>query len=462
MEDVQLVEPSSAEEGAGILSSGAFNILRILWVHRCGIAKTVAAGVLLSAVLAFRLPTMYTSITTLMPPESSSPNSNLMSLLSSAGPTASLGGAMLGAKSSGAVFVGLLRSRTVQNDLVGRFDLLHYYNVQLVEDASRNLAADTNVQEDQKSGIITVSVSARDPQLASRIARGYVEELDRAVTSNSTSAARRERTFLEGRLTEIKHDLDDSARALSQFSATSRTIDLPSQGKAMVEAGLKLQSELAVARSEWAGLRQTYSDDNVRVRTASARVEELQRQLDKITGPTGKTGSTADANGTDYPSLERLPALGLTYADLDRKVLVEEALWGALTKQYEAAKVQEAKEIPTVRVLDAANVPQHKSSPVRSAIVILGAMASFLMACVTALLHEAWENLAAGDERKELINEIAASARASLKGIWNLPGIIRACAGRLRRPKSESAAPTMSSPACLQADSRSARMGIQA
>ena len=244
----------------------------------------LATGILLSLLYAFSLPNMYTSTTTLMPPDSASSNSNLMSLLSSASPAATVGSSVLGIKTPGAVFVGILGSRTVQESLVTRFDLVHHYKTNLIEDACKQLTADTHIVEDPKNGIITINVDANNPVLASNIAQAYVEELDRVVNNNSTSAARRERIFLEERLKEIKQDLDDSAEALSQFSTKSRTIDMPSQARAMVDTGLKLQDELATARSDLAGLRQTYSEDNVRVRTASARVEELQRQMDKITG----------------------------------------------------------------------------------------------------------------------------------------------------------------------------------
>jgi capsule polysaccharide export protein KpsE/RkpR len=383
----------------------------------------LATGILISILYAFHLPVMYTSTTTLMPPDSASSNSNLMSLLSSAYPAASVGSAALGIKSPGALFVGILGSRTVQESVVTRFDLVHHYKKHLIEDACKRLTADTVIRENIKSGIITIDVKADNAVLASNIAQGYVAELDRVVNNNSTSAARRERIFLEERLKEIKKDLDDSAEALSRFSTKSRTIDMPSQARAMVDSGLKLQDELATARSDLAGLRQAYSEDNVRVRTASARVEELQKQMDKITGLSQKSGSSAYTSESDYPSLGALPALGLTYADLNRKVLVEEALWEALTKQYEAAKVQEAKEIPTVRVLDVANVPQRKSSPARSEIVILGAMLSLFVVCISVLAMSAWEEMDAQDERKQLVAAIVNATLNSLRWFWRLPGM---------------------------------------
>jgi uncharacterized protein involved in exopolysaccharide biosynthesis len=423
---IQADDPQSAgdEEADEALSSRIARFLRLCWVRRRMFSGIFTVGVLFSLLYAIFLPNMYTSTTTLMPPDSTSSNSGLMSLLAStAGSATSVGSAALGIKSPGAIFVGILGSRTVQESLVKQFDLVHHYKKRLSEDACKELASDTVIKEDLKSGIITISVKADNPVFASHIAQGYVQELDSIVTNDSTSKARRERIFLEGRLKEIKKDLDDSSKALSRFSAKSRTIDIPSQGRAMVESGLKLQGELATARSDLAGLRQAYSEDNVRVRTASARVQELQRQVNMITGQSPKGGFKVSTSDSDYPSVGELPILGLTYADLDRRVRVEESLWEALTKQYEAAKVEEAREIPTVRVLDVANVPQRKSSPIRSRIVILGTLLSFVVAFVVVRETTAWEELDAQDERKKLVTAMIGAALNSDLWFWRMPGM---------------------------------------
>ena len=356
-----------------------------------------------------------------MPPDNASSTSSLISLLSAAGPVASVGSAALGIKTPGAVFVGILGSRRVEDNLVTRFDLIHRYKTRFIEEACKQLTANTNIQENVKSGIITISVKANDPVLAAKIAQGYVEELDNAVTYNSTSAARRERIFLEARLKTIKQDLDDSAIALSQFSTKNRSFDIPSQGKAMVETEGKLQEQMVAARSELAALRQSYADDNVKIRGAQARIAELQRQLDKLMGSAGEPAR--DADGPAYPSFSELPVLGLTYFDLERKMRVEEVLWEALTKQYEAARVQEAKDIPTVRVLDAANVPQRKSGPHRSSIVIAGMLLSLVVALMAVFTTSVWGEMDGRDERKIFVAELAGSMRSGLGRFWGLPGV---------------------------------------
>jgi uncharacterized protein involved in exopolysaccharide biosynthesis len=385
------------------------------------VAGILGCGTLLSLLYALSLGNTYTSTTTLMPPDNAASSSNLIGLLSAAGPAASVGSAALGIKTPGAVFVGILGSRRVQDSLVNRFDLVHRYKSRFIEEACKQLTANTNIQENVKSGIITISVKANDPVLAAKIAQGYVEELDSAVTYNSTSAARRERIFLEARLKTIKQDLDDSAIALSQFSTKNRSFDIASQGKAMVESEQKLQEQMVVARSELAALRQSYADDNVKIRGAQARIAELQRQLDRMMGSTEEPAR--EAGDSAYPSFSELPVLGLTYFDLERKMRVEEVLWEALTKQYEAARVQEAKDIPTVRVLDAANVPQRKSAPARSSIVIAGALLSLAAALIAVFTTSVWEEMDERDERKMFVVELVGAMKSGFGRFWSLPGM---------------------------------------
>jgi len=416
------VESFSDEEMGVALSLRITHLLRLCWVRRKTFFRILAAGILLSFLYAISRPNMYTSTTTLMAPDnSSSSNNNLMNMLSSAGPAASMGSAALGFRTPGAIFTGILESRSVQESLVTRFDLVHYYKTQFIEDACRQLAAATAIHEDPKSGIITISVTGKDPVFVSKIAQGYVEELDHVVTHNSTSSARRERIFLEERLKEIKQDLDDSSKALSQFSAKNKTFDLAVQGKAMVDSGTKIQDQMIFARSELAALQQIYSEDNIRVRAAHARIAELQSQMGNVMGSTD--GDKSDVSGSSYPSISELPALGVTYTDLARRVRVEEALWETLTRQYETARVQEAKEIPVVRVLDASNVPQYKSSPFRSLIMIFGTMLSFIAACIIVLAASFWQEMDELDERKILVTDIVSATRNFLQGLWRLPGM---------------------------------------
>ena len=206
-------------------------------------------------------------------------------------------------KSSGALFVGILGSRTVEDRLVQRFDLKQAYGLRLEEDATKKLAENTGIAEDHKSGIITITVTDRDSQRATSIAQSYIEELNRLAAELSTSAAHREKVFLEQRLAEVKVDLDQASRDFSQFASKNTAIDIKEQAKAMVEAAATLQGQLIAAESQLKGLEEIYTANNVRVRSVQARITELQHQLDKLGArSTGGDGDFAKAGSTLYPS----------------------------------------------------------------------------------------------------------------------------------------------------------------
>jgi len=266
---------------------------------------------------------------------------------------------LLGLKSTSDLLVGVLSSRTVEDKLIQKFDLRKVYGARRMEDARKALAASTDVSVDRKSQIITITVTDDSPQRATAMAQAYVEELNRTLAEVSASSARRERIFLEGRLQAVNRDLEAAEKDFSQFASKNTAIDIKEQGKAMVEAAATLQGELIAARSELEGLRQLYADGNVRVRSAQARAAELEDQLRKVGGKEESTSLEQAAPGDSlYPSIRKLPLLGVTYADLYRKTKVQEAVFETLTQEYELAKVQEAKEIPSVKVLDSPNVPE--------------------------------------------------------------------------------------------------------
>jgi uncharacterized protein involved in exopolysaccharide biosynthesis len=376
---------STTEEHNQIVAEGAMdsieipiaNILKAIWQRRRWMAKIIGLGFLISICVALLIPNQYTSAAQLMPPDQQALSSvSMLTALSGAGPAASLGGGLMSARTPGGTFIGILGSQTAQDDIINRFDLRRVYHCKLYIDARNKLTEKTTIAEDKKSGIISISVTDRDPNRARDITEAYVEELDKLVNSLSTSSARREREFLEQRLKSIKTDLDASSVALSQFSSHNATLNPQSQGQALFESAERLQGELIMAQSELSGLKAMYSDDNVRVREARARVDELQSQLRKM----GSIGGTADGAGLkadqSYPSIRELPILGVTYSDLYRQMVMQENIYETLNKQYELAKVEEAKAIPPVKVLDEPQVPERKSSPHRSVIVLLGVLVS--------------------------------------------------------------------------------------
>jgi len=386
--------------------------LQLLWNSRRVLLRFVLWGLALSTILAFVIPSKYDSVTQLMPPDNDSSGTAMLAALASKGNDA-LGGYasnLLGVKSSGALFIGILRSRTVEDSVINKFDLRGVYWVRRMEDARTELQERTSIVEDRKSGMITISVRDHFPKRAQAIAQTYVDELNIAVATLSTSSARREREFLESRLKAVKQDLDQAAQDFSQFASKNIAIDIPEQGKAMVEAAARLQGDLIAAEAQRQGLEQIYSVNNARVRSVQANIDELRRQLNKLGG--GGTGSyNPSDSGSLYPSIRQLPLLGVTYADLYRRTKIQEGVYETLTKQYELAKVEEAKEIPTVKVLDAPDYPERKASPKRFSIMFVGVVLSLTVGCFWILGTVTWQGTDSQDPRKLFLREVSDGAR---------------------------------------------------
>ena len=393
--------------------------LWLLWERRGLLGRAAVWGLIVTTLIAVMIPNRYESTVRLMPPDSQSGSGLAMMAAMIGGAKGattsglgSLAGDLLGMKSSGALFTEILRTRTVQDRLVERFDLRRVYSVRYWVDARKVLSDRTEISEDRKSGVITVIVSDRDPHRAAQLAQAYVEELDRLVAQVSTSSARRERIFIEQRLQTVKQDLDKVSRQFSEYASQNTTIDLTAQGKATVEAAAQLEGELIATQSELDGLEQIYTKGNVRVRSLQARVDELRSQLHKIGGESSTAVSDGAASGQEFPSIRQLPLLGVKWGDLYRATKIQETVFELLTQQYELAKIQEAKEIPTVKTLDTPNTPEKKSSPHRLVLIILGVLFALSGAIVWILGEATWRRMDPDDLRKHLAQEVFAGCAA--------------------------------------------------
>ena len=182
----------------------------------------------------------------------------------------------------------------------------------------------------------------------------------------------------------------------------------------MVDAAARLQAQQIVGQSEVDSLRQIYGDSNVRVRAAQARVGELGRQLEKMSGSAAPltTGSQpGDAPGALYPPLRQLPRLGVMYVDLYRRVRVQEQVFELLTQQDEMARIAEARDIPVVSVIDVPGIAEKKSFPPRVLVTLLIMLLIVSCAAVALLARERWDRLEASDPRRVLGEEVAQAVR---------------------------------------------------
>jgi uncharacterized protein involved in exopolysaccharide biosynthesis len=423
-------------------------VTKLLWERRRFIARVVATGTLFSLFVAILLPSKFESKAELMPPDSQSSAMGTLAALTggAGGASGVLGSAadLLGVRTSGALFISILQSHTVQDHLINRFDLRRVYGVKTYAKARKKLGSLTGLDEEKKSGVLTITISDHDPKRAAAMAQAYVEELNRMVADLNTSAAHRERVFLEERLLIVKRELDASAKDFSDFSSKNAAIDIKEQGRSMVAAAATVQGQIIAAESELRGLEQIYNVNNVRVRSVQARMAELQQQLQKLGGST----SVSEGAGDSYPSLRQLPVLGLTYADLYRRLTINESVYEALTKEYEMARVQEAKEIPSVKVIDPGEIPEARAGPPRALITGAGALLSLCIAGVWLFSKEAWDNTDEGNHRKLLAVEIATATGKAAR--WSharqLSGQINPLGFRRRFRSSHESTPETEQP----------------
>jgi len=373
-------------------------------------------GFVLFALFAFLIPVRYQSKARLMPPDQSGSGLAAIAALARGGGAGggglgSLGGGLggvasdlLGLKTSGALFVDMLEGPTIQDDVIKKFDLLHEYKERYWQDARKDLSKHTDIKEDRKSGVITVAVDDHDPHRAEQMAETYVEALNRLVAQVSTSSARRERQFLEQRLKTVKQNLDNAAAQFSQYSSKNGTLDLPSQSRAMLESEATLQGQLVAAQSELEGFETIYTDNNIRIRTLRAKIAGLKQQIEAMSGNKANLNSDQSQIVGDLPSIRKLPLVGVQWANLYREAKIQETVYELLTQEYEFAKVQEAKEIPTVNVLDAPLLPERKSFPPRILITIMGTIFSLLLASTVIIGFEVWKQ--SQSPHKEFATEI--------------------------------------------------------
>lgn len=393
----------------------------LLWKQRRKLARVTVISLLVSLAISFAIPKQYKSTASIMPPDQHESNAMLLAGIAarsgSLGTLGSFASGLLGGHSTAALFVNLLHSETVSGHLIDRFNLQRVYHKRYRVDAAKHLARCTKITEDKKSGVITITVEDRSRVRARDLAEAYLDELNKLMTRTNTSAAHRERVFIGKRVNAVRENLEDAEMRLSRFSSKSSAIDIKEQTRAMVDAGARVEAAVIVQKSALESLRQIYGDGNVRVRETEARIASLQAELAKMTGSPTLVNADAihdvtvnsvgdDDRGELYPSLRQLPRLAVPYADLYRQVKVQEAVFALLTQQYELARIEEAKDVPVVSVIDSPGIPEKKSFPPRLLLTLLLTFLSFAGASALILIRDHWSIVDPRDARKMLANEV--------------------------------------------------------
>ena len=330
---------------------------------------------LLAAVLAIiyslTLPNTYTATAKLLPPQQQ--QSAASALLSQIGGVAGLNSA----RSQNDVYVAMLKSRTVADNLIQRFDLMKLYQSDYYFKVRDRLAGAVRIATG-KDALITIEVDDTDPKRAAEFANAYVEELMKLTQVISVTEASQRRLFFERQFVQAKENLTKAEAAARVGLTRGGLVKVDEQGRAIVETTARLRGEITAREVQLSAMRTFAADNNPALRRTQQELEALKSELAKMEGEDGLRPTTKGASGQGMDSLRLL-----------RDVKYNETLYELLAKQYELAKIDEAKDASVIQVLDSAVVPERKSKPNRTLIVIQTFVITLVVAVLLAFILEA-------------------------------------------------------------------------
>lgn len=332
------------------------------WRYRKCFAGAALVGMVLSLAIALLMPRTYEAKTELIASDSFP------------------GSSFVAGVENPELLISMLRSNTVRDQLVDRFDLRRVYRVDTYHEAREKLAARTNLRSQRANGLVTITVSDRDPQRACDLARAYVEELNRSIIALNALSAHNLNVFLDERITLAHKELGTSAERLSQFSSQNTAVDMDEQAGAALRGLTRLLGEQITRESEARALEQIYGPRNVHLRTLQAQLAQMQGKMAQMFGAGSSHPITVPTQDQILPAMRELPSLGATYDDLNRELRDEEKMLNALAMERELARLREASDIPNMQVIDIAQPPEKSLGPPRLLIVMLGVLLSLLCA----------------------------------------------------------------------------------
>jgi tyrosine-protein kinase Etk/Wzc len=343
------------------------DMLTVLVRGRQLILKIVLGMALVGVVLSFILPTRYTASTSILPPQQGgSAGAALMSQLGSLGSVASMAGGSLGLKNPNDLQVALLKSRTVEDAMVDRFHLVESYHLKYQSDARKKLENVVDIDSGSKDGLIRISVTNRDPKRAADMANAYVEEFKKQSATLAVTEASQRRLFFEQQLNQAKDNLAAAEEDLKRTEQKTGLVQLDSQTRATIELIAGLRAQIAAKEVQIAGMRSFATGENPELQLAEQELAGLRSQAERM------GASSEDASNALVPK-GNMQEAGIEYVRRLRDVKYYETIFDLLARQYEIAKVDEAREGSVIQIVDRAVVPDRRSSPKRT-LILLGSI----------------------------------------------------------------------------------------
>jgi uncharacterized protein involved in exopolysaccharide biosynthesis len=378
--------------------SPVLDFLLLLMRHKRIVVGLPVATAVIAVIVVLVLPQWYTATTKIMPPQQS--QSNAVAILGQLG--ALTGGAAsqaLGLKNPSDVYVSMLKSRTVADGIIQRFNLLEVYDKKYLEDARRALTRNSAISAGRE-GIITIEVDDHDPKRAADIANAYVEELRGRTLNLAVTEAGQRRLFFEGQLKKARGDLADAETELKRFTEDAGLVNPAGQVSLTVGAAAALRAQIAAKEIQLKAMRSFATENNPDVQRTLQELAGLHGELAKME----KDASTG--KGDVLVPFGKAPEVGLEYTRRYRDMKYHETLFEVLAKQYEIARIDEAKDATLIQVLDLALPPERRSKPKRTLIVVVSVLASILLAALAAGVQESLAQPTRASKVRTLLDEL--------------------------------------------------------
>lgn len=380
------------EESRILEKSNLLLFLRVLFSERKLIITNFLLISVLAVIVSLILPKTYRATAALLPPQEQS-DLGLLSGLTSL-PLGGLG--FTGTDSESLRLIAILKSRTMMDDVIRKFRLLEYYDVDNYEEARKKLS-ESIIIETEDEGTILVSVDVQTGWLASTdeedsvkqmvtdITNFFLSNLDAMNKSLKTEKARFQRMFIEERYRQNIIDLKKSEDSLQIFQETHKMIALPEQTAAAIEAAAEIKAQIMANEVKLEVMTEVLNPDH-------PDIDMLEREITSLEFKLVEMEKGTDGNNL-FPGFSEVPYLGVELARLTREVEIQNTLFTFLTQQFEEAKIQEAKDTPTVQVLDRAVVPDKKFKPKRAIIVIFYSFFSIILTSIYIIFKPAFLDL---------------------------------------------------------------------
>lgn len=358
---------------------------RVIWKRRWMIGSICGSAVLAALAVSLQMPKIYESTVTLLPSLDSKEGSGLGALLAGSG-AGGLGISLPSAPATSTdIFVSILKSRIMADEVIKQFNLMDLYEAKFMQDARLALERTTKIVV-TKEKIINITVEAKSPQMAADIANFYFSNLDRLNRTLNVSKIGQNRAFIERRLGETHVNLVKTEEALKYFQTQNKTIAVEAQSKAMIEAAAMIQAQIMAQEVQLQVMSGYLSPDNPELSRVGSSVEELKKQLYLL--ETGRGGKGMLPGDRLHPAMITVPGLALDYGRLFRDLKVQETLYTLLTSQLEQARLTEARDTPTVQVLDLAIPAERKSRPSIRLNMMISGVLSLLVGIFLAFFLE--------------------------------------------------------------------------